>query len=41
MIDFTTQLGERLHQRLQEDFVIWLTTVDASGFPQPRPVWFI
>lgn len=41
MIDFTSELGARAWQRIQDDFVLWLTTVDAKGFPQPRPVWFI
>jgi PPOX class probable F420-dependent enzyme len=39
-IDTTTAFGQRVHRRLQEEVVIWLTTVDASGTPQPRPVWF-
>lgn len=41
MIDFTSQLGIRAMQRLNEDFVVWLTTVSPMGIPQPRPVWFI
>jgi PPOX class probable F420-dependent enzyme len=41
MIDFTTDLGTRALQRLQTEFIIWLTTVDAAGVAQPRPVWFI
>lgn len=41
MIDFTSKLGERALQRIQGDFILWLTTVDSKGFPQPRPVWFI
>ena len=39
-IDTTTEFGGRVQRRLQEEEVIWLTTVDASGTPQPRPVWF-
>ena len=26
--------------RLQAETVIWLTTVDADGTPEPSPVWF-
>lgn len=26
---------------LDSETVIWLTTVDTSGTPQPRPVWFV
>lgn len=41
MLDFTTKLGQRAKQRMETEGVIWLTTVDATGTPQPRPVWFI
>jgi len=40
MIDETTPLGARILERLVEDRVIWMTTVDR-GAPQPAPVWFI
>lgn len=40
MPDFTTPLGRRAEQHLKEDIVVWLTTVDADGTPQPAPVWF-
>jgi PPOX class probable F420-dependent enzyme len=40
MIDETTPLGARTLERLREDRVIWMTTVDR-GVPQPAPVWFI
>lgn len=40
-LDTTTEFGQRVTQRLEEETVIWLTTVDASGTPQPRPVWFV
>jgi PPOX class probable F420-dependent enzyme len=40
MIDETTALGARIIERLSEERVIWLTTVDR-GMPQPAPVWFI
>lgn len=41
MIDFTSELGKRALERIQKDFFVWLTSIDAKGFPQPRPVWFI
>ncbi len=41
MLDFTTELGERVAQRLRDEQVIWLTTVSADGTPYPRPVWFL
>ena len=41
MIDFTTEFGKRADSRLKEDHIIWLTTVDVLGKPQPRPVWFL
>jgi PPOX class probable F420-dependent enzyme len=40
MVDFTTELGVRAAKRLKEDFVVWLTTISANGYPQPNPVWF-
>lgn len=41
MIDWTDQVGQRALQRIQSEQVIWLTTLSKSGFPQPRPVWFV
>jgi PPOX class probable F420-dependent enzyme len=40
MIDETTSLGARILERLREDRVLWMTTVDR-GAPQPAPVWFL
>jgi PPOX class probable F420-dependent enzyme len=40
MIDLTTELGLRATKRLQEEYVVWLTTVSQDGTPQPNPVWF-
>jgi PPOX class probable F420-dependent enzyme len=40
MIDFNTEFGKRVQKRLEHETVIWLTTVDSKGNPQPRPVWF-
>lgn len=36
----TIALNDRVAQRLQEEQIIWLTTVRANGAPTPTPVWF-
>ncbi len=41
MIDFSTEFGQRAYKRLSDEEVIWLTTTDNQGNPQPRPVWFL
>ena len=41
MVDFSTELGRRVLGLLDSEQVIWLTTVDSKGAPQPRPVWFL
>lgn len=41
MKHFETPTGKRALQRLEAEQVLWLTTVTASGKPQPRPVWFV
>jgi PPOX class probable F420-dependent enzyme len=41
MIDLTSTFGKRVARRLEEEKIIWLTTVDSRGRPQPRPVWFL
>ena len=38
--DPATPFGERVARRLRNDHLIWLTTVDIKGMPQPTPVWF-
>lgn len=40
MIDFTSDFGRRVAQRLQDEEIIWLTTISNQGIPQPNPVWF-
>lgn len=40
-IDLTTPHGRRTRERLGEEEVVWLTTVDPAGMPQPTPVWFL
>lgn len=41
MIDLTTEFGRRVVRRLEEERLIWLTTVDSKGVPQPKPIWFL
>jgi PPOX class probable F420-dependent enzyme len=41
IIDTTTAFGERVVRRLNDEAIIWLTTVRADGTPQPSPVWFV
>ncbi len=40
-IDTNTPFGARVAKRLQEEQVVWLTTVRPDGVPQPNPVWFL
>lgn len=35
------KFGSRVRARLESERVIWFTTVDRRGAPQPRPVWFL
>jgi PPOX class probable F420-dependent enzyme len=39
--DPSTPFGERVDRRLRDERLIWFTTVDAKGTPQPTPVWFL
>jgi PPOX class probable F420-dependent enzyme len=39
-IDTSTDFGQRVTRRLQEERIVWLTTVRADGRPEPSPVWF-
>jgi PPOX class probable F420-dependent enzyme len=39
-IDSNTAFGARVEQRLRDEQVIWMVTVDSNGTPQPSPVWF-
>ena len=41
MIDTTSEFGARVAHRLQQEGIIWLTTVRSDGTPQPSPVWFL
>jgi PPOX class probable F420-dependent enzyme len=40
-LDTSTEFGARVERRLNEDQVIWLTTVGSSGMPASVPVWFL
>jgi hypothetical protein len=40
MIDTAIPFGARVARRLQEERIIWLTTVRSNGTPQRSPVWF-
>ncbi len=41
MIDFKSKLGRKAKKLLDNEIVIWLTTVGSDLSPQPRPVWFV
>jgi PPOX class probable F420-dependent enzyme len=41
MIDLSTEFGQRVQRRLNEERIIWFITISESGVPQPRPVWFL
>ena len=40
-IDTGSDFGARVARHLEEDQVVWLTTVGPDGTPQPSPVWFL
>ncbi|WP_459545626.1 TIGR03667 family PPOX class F420-dependent oxidoreductase [Nocardia sp. X0981] len=40
LIDTTTDFGARVAERLENEQIVWLTTVGPTGTPQPNPVWF-
>ena len=39
-LDTSTDFGARVARRLRDEQIVWLTTVGATGTPQPVPVWF-
>ncbi|HEU0292690.1 MAG TPA: TIGR03667 family PPOX class F420-dependent oxidoreductase [Anaerolineales bacterium] len=41
MIDFKSKFGRFANKHIKKEYFIWLTTVDSTGTPQPKPVWFI
>ena len=40
-IDTSTDFGQRVAGHLENDQVVWLTTVNPDQTPQPSPVWFL
>lgn len=40
-IDSSTGFGKRITRQLDDERVVWLTTVGKSGTPAPNPVWFL
>lgn len=40
-IDTSTEFGERVTRHMEDDVIVWLTTVGANATPQPSPVWFL
>jgi PPOX class probable F420-dependent enzyme len=41
MIRMGFELTEQIERHLISDQIAWLTTVTPSGWPAPRPVWFV
>ena len=41
MLDPSNEAHRHAEQRLQQEQVVWLTTVNAEGQPQSSPVWFL
>jgi len=39
--DPSSQFGRRVRERLENEHVVWFTTIGADGTPQPNPVWFV
>ncbi len=40
-LDTSTKFGKRIARQLDDEVVVWLTTVGSSGTPAPKPVWFL
>ena len=41
MLSEETPFTLRAKRRLINDPIVWFTTVDSQGRPQPNPVWFL
>ena len=41
MVDSKKKLESKAKRLVKQEYVVWLTTVDSTNTPQPRPVWFI
>ena len=40
-IDTSTDFGARIARQLDDELVVWLTTISKSGTPEPTPVWYL
>lgn len=40
-IETDNEFGTRVMDRLENELICWLVTVDEAGTPQPSPVWFL
>lgn len=40
-VDFSSGNGPRIKEQLDQELVVWMTTISASGTPQPNLVWFL
>ena len=40
-IDTSTDFGKRIARQLDDEIMVWLTTVGKTGTPAPTPVWFL
>lgn len=40
-LDYSSEFGQLVKNHLENDPVVWLTTVRKDGTPQPAAVWFI
>lgn len=41
LFDTSTEFGQRIQRRLQDERIVWLTTVRKDGQPIPVPIWFL
>ena len=41
MIDWNTKFGRFAKKHIKSEYFVWMTTVDSTDTPQPRPVWFV
>ena len=41
MADNKKKLESKAKRLIKQEYIVWLTTVDSTNTPQPRPVWFI
>jgi len=37
----TVEISPAIAERLNKEMIVWITTVNANGIPQPTPVWFL